>query len=77
MCTPNDMHCPHSIAGLEAGVDVICEKPLTLTLDELERMNMSQIETGHNIWTILQLRLHPEIVRLKKMIEEGRDDVSL
>ncbi len=75
VCTPNDMHCPHSIAGLEAGVDVICEKPLTLTLDELERMNMSQIETGHNIWTILQLRLHPEIVRLKKMIEEGRDDV--
>ncbi|WP_334177098.1 Gfo/Idh/MocA family oxidoreductase [Pseudoxanthobacter sp.] len=41
ICTPNFTHFPIAKAALEAGFDVICEKPLTATLDEaveLERL---------------------------------------
>lgn len=31
VCTPNYLHCTHTVTGLEAGLDVICEKPLALT----------------------------------------------
>ena len=34
VCTPNYLHCTHTVTGLEAGLDVICEKPLALTPDE-------------------------------------------
>lgn len=71
VCTPNHLHVQHSIMGLEAGADVICEKPLALTMSELELMDNAQAHTGHQIHPILQLRLHPEIVRLKKMVESG------
>lgn len=71
VCTPNSFHAQHSIMGLESGADVICEKPLALTMAELELMDKAQVQTGHLIHPILQLRLHPEIVRLKKMVECG------
>lgn len=71
VCTPNYLHCPHTLAGLEAGVDVICEKPLALTCEELNRMDECRKSLGHDIWTILQLRLHPEIVKLKQAISNA------
>lgn len=74
VCTPNYLHCPHTIRGLEAGVDVICEKPLTLTRNDLYRMETTQQVTGHRIWPILQLRLHPEIIKLKQAVESEKNN---
>ena len=75
VCTPNHLHCSHTIMGLEAGADVICEKPLALTVDELNRMDACRRTTGRNVYTILQLRLHPEVIKLKKKIDTGDDDM--
>ena len=69
VCTPNYLHCTHTIMGLEAGLDVICEKPLALTPDELRRMEACRQAAGRHISPILQLRLHPEIERLKRMVD--------
>lgn len=69
VCTPNYLHCTHAIMGLECGADVVCEKPLALTPDDLDRMDACQRTTGRHIWPILQLRLHPEIERLKRLVE--------
>ena len=69
VCTPNYLHCTHTVTGLEAGLDVICEKPLALTLDELSRMETCSRAAGRRVFPILQLRLHPEIERLKRMVD--------
>ncbi len=74
VCTPNDLHYPQIEYGLEAGLDVVCEKPLALDPSELEAMVRLQERTGHRVRTILQLRYHPEIVRLKKRVEREAAD---
>lgn len=74
VCTPNYLHDSHTRYGLRLGCDVICEKPIVLNpwnIDALEKMEQ---ETGHNVYTILQLRLHDSIVALKKKIDEGPKD---
>lgn len=71
VCTPNCFHCTHTIMGLESGANVICEKPLTLASDDLSRMDACQHTTGRHIWPILQLRLHPEIEKLKQLVENS------
>ena len=38
ICTPNDSHYAIAKAALEAGIDVMCEKPLSLTLDEAQEL---------------------------------------
>ena len=74
VCTPNSFHCTHTIMGLEAGADVICEKPLSLTPEDLLRMDECQRASGRHVRPILQLRLHPEIEGLKKLVENSRPD---
>lgn len=69
VCTPNYLHCTHTVTGLEAGLDVICEKPLALTPDELDRMETCSRAAGRRVFPVLQLRLHPEIERLKRMVD--------
>ena len=71
VCTPNHFHCRHTLMGLHSGADVICEKPLALSPGEVESMVGEARKTGHKVWTILQLRLHPEIIRLKELVSKG------
>ena len=46
ICTPNVFHAPMSIAALEAGKHVLCEKPMATTIAEAERMNEAAKESG-------------------------------
>jgi predicted dehydrogenase len=46
ICTPNHTHFPIAKAFLEAGFDVICEKPLTTTLDDAKALERVVRETG-------------------------------
>lgn len=74
VCTPNYLHDAHIRFGLRHGLDVICEKPLVLNPWNLESLMENEKETGRKINTILQLRLHPSIVALKKRVEESPAD---
>ena len=74
VCSPNYLHDAHIKSALRWGADAICEKPLVLNpwnLDTLERL---ENETGKRVWNILQLRLHPSIIALKKKIEQSPAD---
>jgi len=74
ICTPNYMHAMHIQAALHAGTDVICEKPLVLHPGELEAIEKAQEQSGKNIYTIQQLRLHPEIIALKEKVQQAPKD---
>lgn len=69
VCTPNHLHERHVLAGLSAGSAVICEKPLCLTHDELRHIAAHSIETGLPVYTIMQLRFHEEVLRLKNFVD--------
>lgn len=74
VCTPNYLHDSHIRFGLRHGADVICEKPLVLNPWNLEALKVIENETGHNVFTILQLRLHDSIKALKAKIDAGSKD---
>ncbi len=75
ICSPNHYHKEHIELAIECGANVICEKPLVLNPKDLDYLINLEIESGKKIYTILQLRLHPEVVKLKKYIrsEEFHD----
>lgn len=68
VCSPNYLHEEHCYAGLKLNADVICEKPLTLTVESLNNLIEAENYTNKNIYTILQLRLHPMLQQLKNEI---------
>lgn len=74
ICTPNHTHDAFIRYGLHLGTDVICEKPIVLNPDNIDRLLDIEKETGHKAYTILQLRLHESIMALKKKVDEGPKD---
>ena len=71
VCSPNYLHDAHLRLGLRNGADAICEKPIVLNPWNIDALEEVEKETGRKINNILQLRLHPSIVALKKKVEEG------
>lgn len=74
ICTPNYLHDSHIRMALRRGADAICEKPLVLNPWNIDALADIQKESGNQIYTVLQLRLHPSIVQLKKRVENASDD---
>jgi len=74
ICTPNYLHDSHIRFALRQGADAICEKPLVLNPWNIDALQVIEKETGKKVNTILQLRLHPTIIALKKEIENGPAD---
>ena len=71
ICSPNYLHDAHIRLALRNGSDAICEKPLVLNPWNIDALANIEKETGGKINNILQLRLHPSIIALKKKVEEG------
>lgn len=74
ICSPNYLHDAHIRMALRNEAHAICEKPLVLNPWNLDALEELEKETGKKIYTILQLRLHPSILALKKKIEEAPKD---
>ncbi len=72
VCSPNYLHDAHVRFGLRVQADVICEKPLVLNPWNIEGLEDIEKESGRRINTILQLRLHPAVMALKKRVEESQ-----
>jgi UDP-N-acetyl-2-amino-2-deoxyglucuronate dehydrogenase len=69
ICSPNDLHEAHIRMALRHGADAICEKPLVLNPETLDVLQEMEKETGKKVFTILQLRHHPSVVKLKALVE--------
>ncbi len=69
VCSPNYLHDAHIRFGLRIGADVICEKPLVLNPWNVTALKELEQEFDRRIYTILQLRLHPALVRMKSDLQ--------
>ncbi len=74
ICSPNYLHDAHIRLALRNGAHAICEKPLVLNPWNLKGLEEIEKENGRKIFNILQLRLHPSIIALKKQIASGPND---
>jgi UDP-N-acetyl-2-amino-2-deoxyglucuronate dehydrogenase len=68
VCSPNYLHDAHIRFGLRIGAHVICEKPVTLNLWNIEGLKEMEKETGKKVYSILQLRHHPTLIALKEKL---------
>ncbi len=69
ICTPNHLHDAHIRLALRVGACAICEKPLVLNPWNLDTLEKLEEEYGCKVKTILQLRVHPELIALKTRIQ--------
>ena len=68
ICSPNYLHDSHMRFALRSGADAICEKPLVLNPWNINALLEMERATGKNIYTILQLRVHPAIAALRERL---------
>lgn len=68
VCTPNYLHDAHIRLGIRNGAHVICEKPVVINPWNLDALEKIQEETGKQLYGILQLRYHSEVIALKNEI---------
>lgn len=71
ICSPNYLHDAHIRFALRIGANAICEKPLVLNPWNVKGLEEIEKESKGRINTILQLRLHPAIIELKKKIDSA------
>ncbi|MGE7119442.1 Gfo/Idh/MocA family protein [Peribacillus sp. NPDC046944] len=71
VCTPNYLHAPITIAALEAGKHVLCEKPMATSLEDAEKMNEAAIKSGKILMIGHNQRFVPSHQKAKKLIESG------
>ena len=72
ICSPNYLHDAHMRLALRVGADAICEKPLVINPWNLDALQEIERETGRRVNTVLQLRLHPDLVALKQRLDAAR-----
>jgi predicted dehydrogenase len=69
---PNQLHVPWTIKAAEAGKHVLCEKPLSLTVAEAESLLAVRARTGVKIGEAFMVNCHPQWLRLRELLDEGR-----
>jgi len=69
ICCPNFLHFKMICLSLNAGSEVISEKPLCLTSEELYEIEKISSEKKLNVYTIMQLRLHPVAEKLRNLAD--------
>jgi predicted dehydrogenase len=69
---PNQLHVPLTIAAAEAGKHVLCEKPLAMDAAEARTLLAVRDRTRVAIGEAFMIRSHPQWLRTRQLIEEGR-----
>jgi len=76
ICSPNYLHDSHMRFALRSDADAVCEKPLVLNPWNIDGLLDIERDTGHRVNTILQLRVHPSIVAMRKSLQCKKRDTK-
>jgi predicted dehydrogenase len=71
ICTPNRSHSPITVAALEAGMHVMCEKPMAASYEDAKKMTDAAKKTGKLLTIGYQYRCMPAPLYLKRACERG------
>ena len=71
ICSPPGFHTEQSIAAMNAGAWVLCEKPPCASLEELDAIQDAERRTGTHCATVFQWRFGSGMQHAKRMIDTG------
>jgi predicted dehydrogenase len=72
ICTPNDQHVEALLAAMRANKHIYCDKPLTATVEEAERIAQALAGYRGTGQMTFNYRFLPATLRAKQLVEEGR-----
>lgn len=70
--TPTDLHAPYSIMALDAGCHVFCEKPMSLSVEDCDRVIAARDRNRRQLMIGQCIRFWPEYEYLQACIQDGR-----
>jgi predicted dehydrogenase len=68
---PNHLHCEWAVKAMEAGKHVLCEKPLSLSIAEIDQLKKVRDRTGRHIEEAYVFRNHPQWQGAAQTLESG------
>lgn len=68
ICSPNYVHDTQIRLALNSSMNAICEKPIVLFPHNLDSLEILEEKTGKKVFTVMQLRYHPDLIKLKEKI---------
>ncbi len=72
ICTPTHLHCDMVIKAAAAGKQIICEKPLALSVEEGQKMIAACKKAGVNLFVAHVVRFFPEYSLAKQAVDSGQ-----
>lgn len=71
ICTPHYLHTPMAIKALKKGINVLLEKPCSVSLEEIEELRKAEAESGKQLGICFQNRYNACVQDAKKIIDSG------
>ena len=71
ICTPNGLHAEQAIAILNAGLHVVLEKPIALSVEDAEKIKAASDASGKHVFCVMQNRFSPPSQWLKGVVDSG------
>ncbi len=68
---PNHLHAEWTIKALKSGKHVLCEKPLALSLEEVDAISAAARDAGKHVVEAFMYRHHPQTLRVKQIVDGG------
>lgn len=72
ICLPTFLHAPAAIRAMESGKDVLCEKPMAISVGDADRMLDAMNATGRRLMIAQCIRFWPEYEFLTELVHSGR-----
>jgi len=72
ICTPNGLHAEQTIKSLRAGFNVLCEKPMAISVADAGQMISESLKANKLLFIVKQNRFNPPVVAIKNAIEDGK-----
>jgi UDP-N-acetyl-2-amino-2-deoxyglucuronate dehydrogenase len=71
VATPNGFHAQHTIKALNAGLNVLCEKPMAITAPDCNNMIKAAEANDKKLFIVKQNRFNPPVIAVKELIANG------
>lgn len=72
VCTPNGLHAAHSIAALQKGLHVLCEKPMALAELDCNAMIDAALKAKRKLVVVKQNRFNAPVQAVKQALDQGK-----